>query len=49
MTGPVIKYWQIDPRTINFPSLQSGEASNHSDAWDLALRKGDAKYKTMMV
>ena len=22
MTGPVIKYWQLDPRTINFPSIK---------------------------
>eukprot|EP01083_Nonionella_stella_P310210 1101331_1 len=48
MTGPVIKYWQIDPRNIDFPSLKSNEARNHSEAWDLALQCGDAKYKTMM-
>mmetsp|Transcript_55526 Transcript_55526/g.49993 ORF Transcript_55526/g.49993 Transcript_55526/m.49993 type:complete len:207 (+) Transcript_55526:23-643(+) len=48
MTGPVIKYWQIDPRSIDFPSLQSGEARNPSEAWDLALQRGDAKYKKMM-
>ena len=49
MTGAVIKYWQIDPRTIDFPSLKTGEARSHAQAWDLALKKGDDQYKTMMV
>ena len=48
MVGPVIKYWQIDPRTIDFPMLTNGEARTHSEAWDLALRKGDQDYKKMM-
>merc|ERR1719433_1165781 len=48
MTGSVIKYWQIDPRSIDFPSIRSGEARSHAQAWDLALQKGDAKFRTMM-
>ena len=48
MTGPVIKYWQIDPRKLNFPMLTNGEARTHAEAWDLAIRKGDADYKKMM-
>ena len=49
MTGPVYKYWQIDPRTIDFPSLKNGEARNHAEAWDLALKRGDDQYRKMMV
>ncbi len=49
MVGSVIKYQQIDPRTIDFKDLKTGEAKSHVEAWDLALAKGDAKYRTMMV
>lgn len=49
MTGPVYKYWQMDPRTIDFPSLKNGEARDHAEAWDLALERGDKQYKKMMV
>mmetsp|Transcript_984 Transcript_984/g.1319 ORF Transcript_984/g.1319 Transcript_984/m.1319 type:complete len:199 (+) Transcript_984:114-710(+) len=48
MTGSVIKYWQIDPRSIDFESLKTGEAKSHKEAWDLALKKGDAFYRTQI-
>merc|ERR1719464_555665 len=44
MTGPVYKYWQIDPRTIDFPSLKNGDATNHAEAWDKAVQEGDEQY-----
>jgi len=48
MVGSVVKYQQIDPRTLDFPSLKSGEAKTHAEAWDLAIQKGDAQYKQMI-
>lgn len=49
MTGPVMKYWQINPRTIQFPSITEGKTKSHSLAWDMALQNGDNQYRKMMV